>query len=90
MDEELLDYLFDLKVPIYTMEDNVLYGGFGSSILEHYSSKGKYANIKIFAHKNGILEHGDKQNLLEFSKLDSSIIAEQIYMDILRGKYEKQ
>lgn len=90
LDEELLDYLFDLKVPIYTMEDNVLYGGFGSSILEHYSSKGKYANIKIFAHKNGILEHGDKQNLLEFSKLDSSIIAEQIYMDILRGKYEKQ
>lgn len=90
LDEELLDYLFGLNVPIYTLEDNVLYGGFGSSVLEYYSLKNKNANIKIFAHKDGILEHGDKQNLLKLAGIDSNTIADYIYRDLSGETYEKK
>lgn len=86
LDTKLLDYLFNMNIPIYTLEDNVLYGGLGSSILEYYSNKNTDVNVKNFAHKNGILVHGDKNNLLKLSKLDFETIAEQIYLDIKGNK----
>ncbi len=85
LDKELLDYLYNLNIPIYTMEDNVLYGGLGGAILEYYSTKGECRHVKIFAHESGILEHGDKKNLLKLVRLDSETIRGQIYRDI-RGK----
>lgn len=87
LDEELLNYLYELNVPIYTVEDNVLYGGLGSSVLEYYSTKEECRHVKIFAHKSGILEHGDKNNLLKLAKLDCETIGEQIYMDIRGSKW---
>ena len=90
LDSELLDYIFDLRIPVYTVEDNVLYGGFGSSVLEYCSLKNKYANVKIFAHKNGVLEHGDKQSLLKLAEIDANTIAETIYNDLLREVYEEK
>ncbi len=85
LDEELLDYLYELKLPFYTIEDNVFNGGFGSSVLEYYSSKGKSPAMRIFAHDNGILIHGDKKKLLELTKLDSDTIAKEIHRDIVEG-----
>lgn len=86
IDTELLDELFNMNIPVYTLEDNVLYGGFGSSILEYYSSKNINASVKIFAHNNGILVHGDTHNLLKLSKLDFETVAEKIYSDIKGNK----
>ena len=45
LDTELLDDLFNMNIPIYTLEDNVLYGGLGSSILEYYSNKNADVNV---------------------------------------------
>ncbi len=81
----MLDYLYDLNLPIYTLEDNVLYGGLGGSVLEYYSSKSGCRNVKIFAHKNGILEHGDRKNLLKLAELDSETISMRIYTDLTEG-----
>lgn len=82
LDVELLDRLFKMKIPIYTIEDNVLYGGLGSSILEHYSRGNNKVNLKIFAHENGVLVHGDRRDLLKLSKLDHKSIAEKISSNI--------
>ncbi len=86
LDTELLDYLYDLNLPIYTLEDNVLYGGMGGSVLEYYATKSKCGHVKIFAHKNGILEHGDKKSLLKLAGLDSETISNYIYTDLTEGK----
>ena len=90
LDEELLNNLVNLKAPIYTLEDNVLYGGFGSSILEHYSISKTNINIKVFAHKNGIIEHGDKENLLKLSKMDVNSVSKYIYDDIMGNRNESK
>ena len=90
LDEELLNNLVNLKAPIYTLEDNVLYGGFGSSILEHYSINKTNINIKVFAHKNGIIEHGDKENLLKLSKMDVNSVSKYIYDDIMGNRNESK
>lgn len=86
LDTELLDYLYDLNLPIYTLEDNVLYGGMGGSVLEYYSNKGSCRNVNIFAHKSGVLEHGDKKSLLKLAGLDSETISKRIYTDLTEGK----
>lgn len=82
LDTELLDRLFNMQIPMYTIEDNVLYGGLGSSILEYYSKENNKVNLKIFAHEKGILIHGDRQDLLKLSKLDYKSISEKIISDI--------
>lgn len=86
LDTELLDYLYDFNLPIYTLEDNVLHGGMGGSVLEYYSSKSICRNVNVFAHKSGILEHGDKKSLLKLVGLDSETISKRIYTDLTEGK----
>ncbi len=86
LDSELLDKLFNMKIPIYTIEDNILYGGLGSSILEYSSMTNINVDIKLFAHENGILVHGDTHSLRKLSKLNDETIAEKIFLDIKRDK----
>ena len=82
LDEHLLDEMASKAIPIYTLEDNIFEGGFGSSILEYYSSKEKDVALKIFAHKNGIITHGETSELMKLEKLDNDSICEAIISDI--------
>lgn len=65
LDEKMLLELFDLNIPILTIEEAVLQGGFGSSILEFASEQG-YHDLKI--ERMGIpdqfIEHGSVEKLL--------------------------
>jgi len=82
IDKELLDKLASRSLPIYTLEDNVYEGGFGSSILEYYTSKNVKVDLKIFAHKCGIIPHGNPYELMKLQKLDTDSICEAILSDI--------
>jgi len=66
LDTAMLDELFELEMPIMTVEEAVLAGGFGSAVLE-YAHDQLYTAAPI--HRMGIpdhfIEHGDVDKLLE-------------------------
>ncbi|MGI5998663.1 MAG: 1-deoxy-D-xylulose-5-phosphate synthase [Lutispora sp.] len=85
IDGALLDELSSKSLPIYTLEDNVYEGGFGTSILEYYTNNNAKVDLKIFAHKCGIVPHGTADELMKLQKLDTFSICEAILSDI-KGK----
>ena len=65
LDTGMLDELFDLKIPIMTVEEAVLAGGFGSAVLE-YAHDASYtaAPIQRMGIPDQFIEHGDVGELL--------------------------
>lgn len=65
LDTQMLDELFGAKIPIMTVEEAVLAGGFGSAVLE-YAHDQSYSAVPI--QRMGIpdhfIEHGDVNELL--------------------------
>jgi len=82
LDENLLIKLADKSLPIYTLEDNVYEGGFGSSILEFYNKNSIKVDIKIFAHSKGIITHGTVHDLMKMEKLDTDSLYRKIMSDV--------
>jgi 1-deoxy-D-xylulose-5-phosphate synthase len=67
-------------INIFTLEDNVKIGGFGSQILEMLSKNGvKDRNTKVYAFPDKFVEHGNAEKLFKHHNLD----AESIYKDIV-------
>lgn len=66
MDESMLHELFAARMPILTIEEAILQGGFGSSVLE-FASDNKYLNVQV--ERMGIpdlfIEQGSVDKLLE-------------------------
>ena len=71
---------------IFTLEDNVICGGFGSGVLEMLSEKGIYVKNKIFAFSDKPLEHGSCNKLFEKYKLTKDSIANEILRIIRKGE----
>ena len=65
LDTGMLDELFDIKIPIITVEEAVLSGGFGSAVLE-YAHDVSYsaAPIQRMGIPDQFIEHGDVGELL--------------------------
>jgi len=64
---------------LFTIEESVLSGGFGSGVLELIIDKvGKHIIIKNIALPDKFIEHGDRQALLDKYGLSSKKIAEAI------------
>ncbi len=72
MDESMLHSIFGRKVPIITLEEAVLQGGFGSGVLE-FAEVNEYYGAVI--HRLGIpdqfIEHGDVAELMDEIHLNS-------------------
>ncbi len=65
---------------IVTLEENVLAGGFGSSILEQLTKKGiKDYSIMNIGIPDKFVEPGDSNTLRKIYRLDSDSLAEDIY-----------
>ncbi len=79
LDEEFLLELATLNIPVLTLEEAALQGGFGSAVLEFFHDKG-YHNMEIT--RMGIpdyfIEHGSVPELLEEVGLTSAGVAEQM------------
>lgn len=66
IDEIMLTELLDKQIPILTIEEAVLQGGFGSAILEYAGSQGYHdAFIDRIGIPDRFIEHGDVDSLLE-------------------------
>ena len=89
LDEHCLKAVFDRHKPVFTMEEHVLQGGFGSAVLEAAAIMGVSAQILPMAVEDRFIQHGDHKHLLEEVGLDDACIADRI-RNTLKEKAEEQ
>lgn len=66
LDFRLLSQLAEEKLPIITLEEGSIYGGFGSSVLEYFKSIGSFnSNVKMMGIPDRYIEHGSVKELLQ-------------------------
>ena len=78
LDGELLIKLSKKHKVIYTLEDNVISGGFGSSILELLSRQNVDVNVRIFGYDDSFIPHGEKEELYSLKNMDTESIFKTI------------
>ncbi|MGE5631935.1 MAG: 1-deoxy-D-xylulose-5-phosphate synthase [Caulobacteraceae bacterium] len=78
MDEALLFEIAKQYKVIYTIEDNVKAGGFGSGILEFYSSNNINVDVKIFAYDDSFIPHGEVKELHRLKGIDADTVYNMI------------
>jgi 1-deoxy-D-xylulose-5-phosphate synthase len=67
------------RYPIFTLEEHVLTGGFGTKVLEFYEQNGcPDAHVRRLALPDAFLEHGKAENCLEECGLSPRKIADQV------------
>ncbi|WP_138204490.1 1-deoxy-D-xylulose-5-phosphate synthase [Haloimpatiens lingqiaonensis] len=70
MDEMLLEDLAQRKKYIFTIEDNVVSGGFGSNILNYLNKINKKVDIVNIGYKDEFIPHGDTKTLYKVNDMD--------------------
>lgn len=79
LDEKMLLQIFQENIPILTVEEGVLAGGFGSAVLEFAEEQGfSNTTIKRMGIPDRFIEHGSVSQLLEEIGLTKEKIAQQI------------
>ncbi len=81
LDEKLLKKIVGTHrntLKIITLEENTINGGFGSAILEFFSSQGIQVNLLMIGLPDKFIEHGSRDILLEKYGLTSSKITQRI------------
>ncbi|WP_342528870.1 1-deoxy-D-xylulose-5-phosphate synthase [Chryseomicrobium sp. FSL W7-1435] len=64
LDSEMLNSIAQRSIPVITLEEAVLQGGFGSSVLEHYNDQKQHVNVTRMGIPDCFIEHGDVPELL--------------------------
>ncbi|WP_057765676.1 1-deoxy-D-xylulose-5-phosphate synthase [Cytobacillus praedii] len=89
LDEKMLLELFKEDMPILTIEEAVLQGGFGSSILEFAHEKGFHHNeIDCMGIPDQFIEHGSVEKLLEEIGMTTDDVVKRL--NILARKKQKR
>jgi 1-deoxy-D-xylulose-5-phosphate synthase len=79
LDEKILSELLDEDMPILTIEEAILQGGFGSAVLEYANDHGYLsANIDRMGIPDQFIEHGNVDKLLEEIGLTTDSAVERI------------
>lgn len=79
LDEKMLHELFAANMPILTIEESVLQGGFGSAILEYAHEHGfHHAEIDRMGIPDKFIEHGSVNELLEEIGMTSEDVVERM------------
>ena len=79
LDTEILENVYAQFEYFITVEENSLAGGFGSAVLEYYSSKEKSSlKLKRIGIPDRFIEHGSLEELHKLLNLDPEGIADQI------------
>lgn len=74
LDENMLRSLQQRNIPIITVEESMLEGGFGSAVLEFFNDNNLQANVKRIGIPDMFIEHGDVNQLLEEINITSDDI----------------
>ena len=77
-DEELLKEITSSGLPIVTIEDNVLTGGFGSMIAEKFIDVNASNKLLRLGLPDSFVQHGSLKELRQMLQLDAEGIAHQI------------
>lgn len=82
LDAELMDKLSTL--PIITVEENTLQGGFGSAVLEYFETQGRLADVQIrrIGIPDQFLPHATRAEQLEDAGLGADTL-EKVVRDVL-------
>lgn len=81
LDAALLDALAQKYEKLHVIEDNILAGGLGSSILEYFSTNNKNVNVRLFAYDDRFIPHGEVNELYRLKGVDP----DSIYAAIMKG-----
>ncbi|WP_144511208.1 1-deoxy-D-xylulose-5-phosphate synthase [Bacillus sp. FJAT-22090] len=78
LDEEMLRNLQERNIPIITVEESALQGGFGSAVLEFFNEHNLQANVKRIGIPDMFIEHGEVNQLLEEIHITSEDIVKLV------------
>ena len=79
LDEEMLASIFNRNVPVLTIEEAVLQGGFGSAVLEYAHDNGhQNAVIDRMGIPDLFVEHGDVAELMDEIHLNSDEVVKKV------------
>ena len=78
LDKACLLRAFALNRPVFTLEEHVLQGGFGSAVLEAAAEAGVQPSISCIGVEDRYIQHGDHKHLLAEVGLDDESIARRI------------
>ncbi len=90
LDEEMLSSIFGRNVPVLTIEEAVLQGGFGSAVLEFAQDNG---HTGVVIDRMGIpdlfVEHGDVAELMDEIDLNSDEVVKKVKSRIKHSQQER-
>ncbi|MBQ8151060.1 MAG: 1-deoxy-D-xylulose-5-phosphate synthase [Clostridia bacterium] len=78
LDDACLNGLYAEGMPLFTLEEHVTAGGFGSAVLEHAAAAKAARRISLIGVGDCYVQHGDHQHLLEDTGLDDTTIMQRI------------
>lgn len=78
LDTELIDTIAATHDLIITLEENAIPGGAGAGIAEHLLESGNTTPLKIIGLPDEFVEHGSREELLHYCKLDEAGLRDQI------------
>lgn len=88
LDQNCLDDLFQESLPIFTLEEHVLQGGFGSAVLEYAALHGVQVDIRPMGVPDRFIQHGDHQHLLKDVGLDDDTIIQMIQTHLQEREHQ--
>jgi 1-deoxy-D-xylulose-5-phosphate synthase len=80
LDTDLLESLAASHNLLITLEENAIPGGAGAGVLEYLSDSGNTTPIKIIGLPDEFVEHGSRDELLSYCKLDEAGLLDQVKM----------
>ncbi|MFK7892823.1 MAG: 1-deoxy-D-xylulose-5-phosphate synthase [Granulosicoccus sp.] len=78
LDTNLIDALADSHDMLITLEENVVAGGAGAGVVEHLSETGSSVPVRLIGLPDEFVEHGSRDELLAYCKLDHAGLQKQI------------
>lgn len=78
LDTDTLDYIAAHYTQIYTAEDGMLEGGFGSAVVEYFADKGYTNTIRRFGIPGQFVTHGKPDELYHMLGLDAEGIRKEL------------
>lgn len=86
LDEACLSRLAEKGRPVFTLEEHVLEGGFGSAVLEHAARSGEALAVHTLGVEGRFLPQGDHASLLKDVGLDTDALCERIAAALRGGE----
>jgi len=78
LDTALLDAVSEKGKPVVTVEENAVAGGFGSAVLEYYSSRGLTAPVTMIGISDEFVGQAERSRLLAMCGLDARSVARKV------------